>query len=76
MMYERETKIFFEDIRDDVKEKFDTSDFPKDHPSGIQGHSKKVIRIIKDEAAGMIIDEFVGLKAKLIEFQALRRKRE
>ena len=36
LMYEIETEDFFEDIKSDVESKFDTSDFPEDHSSGIQ----------------------------------------
>ena len=35
LCYEIETEDFFQDISGDVEEKFDTSNFPKDHPSGI-----------------------------------------
>ena len=41
LCYEIETEDFFEDISGDVDEKFDTSNFSKDHPSGIQGKNKK-----------------------------------
>ena len=41
LCYEIQTEDFFEDISNDVEEKFDTSNFPKDHPSGIQGKKKK-----------------------------------
>ena len=45
---------------------FDTSNFPKDHPSGIPvGKNKKVPGMMKDEAGGRIIEEFIGLRAKL-----------
>ena len=74
LMYEIHTEDFFEDIKDDVMEKFDTSDFPKDHPSGIQGKNKKVIGIMKDEAAGRIIEEFVGLRTKLYSFKMFEGK--
>ena len=41
LMYEIETED--KDIKDDVECKFDTSDFPSDHPSGIKRMNKKVI---------------------------------
>ena len=41
LCYEIQTKDFFEDISKDVEKGFDTSNFPKDHPSGIQGKNKK-----------------------------------
>ena len=34
-MYEIKTEDFFKDISRDVREKFDTSNFPQNHPSGI-----------------------------------------
>ena len=68
-MYEIETKDFYKDISPDVHEWFDTSDFHKEHTSGIEtGVNKKVIGMFKDEAAGKIITKFVGLRAKNYAF--------
>ena len=68
-MYEIETEDFYKDISGDVKDRFDTSDYPENHPSGIPtGINKKVLGMFKDEAAGKIIIEFVGLRAKLYSF--------
>ena len=36
LMYEIETEDFYKDISGDVKDRFDTSDYPDNHPSGIQ----------------------------------------
>ena len=70
LMYEIETEDFYKDISGDVKNRFDTSDYPKNHPSGIPtGINKKVLGMFKDEAAGKIIKEFVGLRAKLYSFK-------
>ena len=70
LMYEIETEDFFKDISGDVKNRFDTSDYPENHPSGIPtGENKKVLGMFKDEAAGKIIKEFVGLRAKLYSFK-------
>ena len=41
LCYEIETEDFFEEISNDVETKFDTSNFPKDHPSGIRGKKQK-----------------------------------
>ena len=69
LMYEIETEDFYQDIAGDVKDKFDTSDYPENHPSGIPtGENKKVLGMMKDEAAGKIIKEFVGLRSKLCSF--------
>ena len=68
-IYEIETEDFYKDISEDVKDRFDTSDYPENHPSGIPtGKNKKVLGMMKDEAAGKIIKEFVGLRAKLYSF--------
>ena len=70
LMYEIQTEDFYKDISEDVKDKFDTSDYPPDHPSGIpSGLNEKVIGMFKDEAGGKIIDEFFGLRAKLYSYK-------
>ena len=75
LMYEIQTEDFYKDINKDVKDKFDTSDYPFDHPSGIpSGINKKVLGMFKDEANGNIIDEFVGLRAKLYSYKMFEGK--
>ena len=70
LMYEIETEDFFKDISGDVKDRFDTSDYPENHLSGIPtGINKKVLGMFKDEAGGKIIKEFVGLRAKLYSYK-------
>ena len=70
LMYEIETEDFYKDISGDVKDRFDTSDYPENHPSGIPtGINKKVLGMFKDEAMGKIIKEFVGLRAKLYSYK-------
>ena len=61
---------FYVDISGDINERFDTSDFPNDHPSGIKsGINKKIPNIFKDEACDKLIVEFVGLRAKLYSYK-------
>ena len=75
LMYEIQTEDFYKDINKDVKDRFDTSDYPFDHPSGIpSGINKKVLGMFKDEANGNIIDEFVGLRAKLYSYKMFEGK--
>ena len=70
LMYEIQTEDFYKDISGDVKDRFDTSDYPENHPSGIPtGINKKVLGMFKDEAGGKNIIEFVGLRAKLYSFK-------
>ena len=72
LMYEIQTEDFYKDISGDVKDRFDTSDYPPNHPSGIPtGCNKKVLWMFKDEVAGRCIKEFVGLRAKLYSYKML-----
>ena len=69
-LYLIHTEDFYEDISCDILEKFDTSDYSPDHPSGIiTGVNKKVIGMFKDEVAGKQITCFVGLRPKLYSFR-------
>ena len=77
LAYEIKTEDFYKDIAGDVAAKFDTSNFPKNHPSGIPtGINKKVVGMFKDEAGGEIIEEFVGLRAKLYSYKMLHGNEE
>ena len=68
-LYEIETEDFYKDISGDVKDRFDTSEYNEGHPSGIPtGINKKVLGMFKDEAAGKVIKEFVGLRSKLYSY--------
>ena len=70
LMYLIQTDDFYHDIKQDFKKKFDTSDYPENHPSGIKtGVNKKVIGKFKNEAAGKQITHFVGLRPKLYTFK-------
>src|SRR6218665_1921029 len=77
LAYEIETEDFYADIANDISDRFDTSDYPKDHPSGIvSGVNKKVIGMFKDEAAGKQIEEFVGLRSKLYSYIFAKEERK
>ena len=70
LMYQIHTDDFYDDISNDILEKFDTSDYPPSHPSGIPtGVNKKVIGMFKDEVAGRQITHFIGLRPKLYTFK-------
>ena len=70
LMYEIQKSNFNIDISADVEHRFDTSNYPSCHPSGIPtGLNKKVLGMFKDEANGKVIDEFVGLRAKLYSYK-------
>ena len=70
LMYEIKPEDFYKDISGDVKDRFDTSDYPPNHISGTPtGCNKKVLGVFKDEVAGRCIGEFVGLRAKLYSYK-------
>ena len=70
LMFQIYTDDFYKDIIPDILTKFDTSDYPPNHKSGIPtGVNKKVIGMFKDEVAGKQITCFVGLRPKLYSFR-------
>ena len=59
------TVDFFEDISNDVKKWFDTSNCNKNDKKPLPiGVNKKVVRLFKDELGGKSISEFVALRSK------------
>ena len=69
LMYLIQTDDVYYDIKKDVKKKFDTSNFPDVHPSGIKtGVNEKVVGKFKNEAAANNITHFVGLSSKLYSY--------
>ena len=72
LAYEIKTKDLYKDINPDIDKRFDTSDYPTNHPSGIKtGLNSKVLGMFKDEASGKQIVKFVRLRAKLYFYQML-----
>ena len=70
LLYLIHTDDFDKDISQDIVTKFDTSDYPPNHPSGIlTGVNKKVIGMFKDEVAGRQTTHCVGLRPKLYSFK-------
>ena len=72
-----ETNDFFEDIADDVDKWSDTSKYDKNinRPLPI-GKNKKVIGKFKDELNGMIMTEFIALRAKRYAFVQINEEDE
>ena len=69
-MYEIQTEDFYKDISADIKHRFDTSNYPLNHSSGIpSGLNKKVIGMFKDELNGKVKDELVELRTKLYSYK-------
>ena len=61
------TNDFYEDIANDVENRFDTSNYEVNRPLPM-GKNKKVIGLMKDELVGKIITEFVTLRPKTYSF--------
>ena len=68
LIYSIETKDFYKDIADDVKNRFDTSGYNSSRPLPV-GLNKKVISLIKDELGGEIMTEFVTLRPKMYAYK-------
>ncbi|KYN24367.1 hypothetical protein ALC57_04029 [Trachymyrmex cornetzi] len=68
LIYHIENIIQCENIYETIKRdiaRFDTSDYPVDNAYGMSLANKKVPGLVKDENNGMIMTEFVGLRAKM-----------
>ena len=61
------TNDFYEDIANDVENRFDTSNYEVNRPLPMR-KNKKVIGLIKDELGGKIITEFATLRPKTYSF--------
>ena len=66
LTYEIEAEDVYKNFWND-KDKFDNSDYPKSSPY-FDKVNKKVIGKFKDEAAGVPICEFVGLRSKMYSY--------
>lgn len=66
-----------DDIYEFIREhpdKFDTSDFAENNEYGIQRLNKKVVGLMKDEYSGVVIKEFIGLRAKMYAIKSANNK--
>ena len=63
------TKDFYKDIVDDVKKRFDTSNYETALNRPLpKGKNKKVIGLMKDESGGKIMTKFAGLRPKTYSY--------
>ena len=70
--YHIKTEDIYKDMNKNVTEIFDTSNYPKDHLSGIKnGINKKVPGKFKDELGGEPIISYAGPRAKLYSYLTL-----
>ena len=61
------TEDFYKDIANDVKKRFDTSNYEVNKPLST-GKNKKVIGLMKDELGGRVITEFAALRPKTYSY--------
>ena len=61
------TEDFYKNIANDVKKRFETSNYEVDRPLPT-GKNKKVIGLMKDELGGKIITEFVTFRPKTYSY--------
>lgn len=66
LTYEIEAEDVYKDFQKD-KSMFDNSDYPENSPF-YDKSNKKVIGKFKDEAAGLVIKEFIGLRSKMYSY--------
>ena len=64
LIYRVECEDVYETMKRDIA-RFDTSDYPTDNAYGMPLANKKVPGLMKDENNGVIMTEFVGLRAKM-----------
>ena len=69
-----ETEDAYEDIKPDVPNMFDTSDYPKDNKFGIEPQNKKVSGIMSDEMGDQILTEFIGAGPKNYRFEYINHE--
>ncbi|GFU20138.1 uncharacterized protein TNCV_2557301 [Trichonephila clavipes] len=63
-IYDIKTEDFYADMKEMINY-FDTSDYQENNRYGLQRVNKKVLGKMKDEHAGKIFEEFVGLRSKM-----------
>ena len=77
LMYHIRTEHFYEDIAEDIKERFDMSGYSKEDARPLPiGLNKKVIGLMKDELGGKIMTEFIALRPKLYAYRKLDGKED
>lgn len=64
LLYLINTTELYDDISNDLKHYFDASNFPGEHRC-YSDKNKKVVGMLKDETAGDVSNEYIGLRPKM-----------
>ncbi|OGZ17362.1 MAG: hypothetical protein A2494_00860 [Candidatus Lloydbacteria bacterium RIFOXYC12_FULL_46_25] len=78
LMYEVETEDLYKDITGAADNIFDFSNYDKSHPCYKPEFlkNKAQVGLMKDETAGLIINEFVGLRPKMYSYTTVKVKED
>lgn len=69
LIMEMRANDFYNDVKLNMLDNFDTSDYPKNNVYGIPLVNKKVLWKFKDELDGHIMEEFFRLRSKLYAYE-------
>jgi hypothetical protein len=69
LIIEIKTDDFYNDVKNNLVDKFDTSDYSENNVYGMPLVNKKVMGRFKDELNGQIMEEFIGLKSKMYAYK-------
>ena len=76
LIMEIRTDDFYAYVRNKLIDEFDTSDYPKNNSYRMPLVNKKVLGKFKDELNGKIMEEFVGLRAKMYADKVFEDEKE
>ena len=68
LVYKIYTDDFYRDMKEDMEQWYDTSDYPPSHPCHSKQNTKR-LGFFKDETNGVPILEFIGLRAKMFSIR-------
>jgi hypothetical protein len=70
------TDDFYQDVKSNLINYFDTSDYPKNNICNMPLLNKKVLGKFKEEINGQIMEEFVGLRSKMYSYKIFESGKE
>jgi len=76
LIMEIKTADVYADVKNNLINGFDTSDYPKDNDYGMPLVNKKVLGKFKYELNGKIMKEFFGLRSKLYAHKVFENEKE